>query len=80
MIRTKRYVLARDLTEEGLDAYRDFVYECGVGNGEHWEWTVNEHDGVPEAWIGLDKCGVIDEALRSFGLKDGESIDIVFEW
>ncbi len=80
MIRTTRYVDADDLSPEAKDAYREFCCECGVYNGQPWSWEVGEFESVPESWIGTEKCSLVDECLRSFGLKDGESIDIIFEW
>jgi len=82
MIREKRYVDVSDLPEDVQEAYHDFVYECGVSNGQHWPWEVGStgDNCVPESWIGREKCDIIDTALRNLGLKDGQEIDLVLEW
>jgi len=82
VIRTKRYVDVNDLPEDACSAYGVFVSECGIPNGAHESWEVGAtgDDSVPESYIGAEKCALIDKALRSFGLKDGECIDLVSEW
>lgn len=80
MLRTKTYVDVEDFPDAAKEAYKDFTQECGVDNGEGWPWCVGEEDSVPASYIGQDKCSIIDDALRDFGAKDGQDIELIFTW
>lgn len=80
VIREKQYIDVSDLPENARRAYGEFVSSCGVANGQHWPWVVGEADSVQCSWIGKEKVAVIDEALRSFGLSDGDKIALVSGW
>ncbi len=80
-IHTLRYIdVLYDFPDDARDAYQLFVGECGLSNGEFWSWDVGDNeDSVPYSYIGKEKCDIIDNALREAGLKDGETIALMFE-
>ena len=82
IVKQMSYVDINDLPDDAKNAYRDFVSECGVGNGEMWGWEVGESgdDSTAESWIGPEKVAIINQALLDAGLKQGQAINLMFEW
>jgi hypothetical protein len=80
MIRTLKYIDIADLPEDAQEIYMEFGTEFGLSNGEYWEWEIGEKGSVGESYMGIEKCRTIDCALMNYGLKNGESIHLVFDW
>lgn len=78
-IQTLRYIDFYDLTEEAQEAFQEFVRASGHSSGTPWLVQVGEQDSTIASWIGQEKMEKINECLRAV-LKDGETINIIWEW
>lgn len=79
MIRTMRYVDVDDFPEEAGEAYRKLVTEAGINSGERIPWEIGREQ-TWSSYINKEEVHLIENTLKSFGLKDGEDIWIIFEW